>query len=58
VGAVVCAQYYPKSKMVRIGVADLGVGIKQTIGVSHKVTDDLSAIKLALMQGLLEQPVR
>ena len=51
-GAVVCAQYYKKSNTIRLGVADCGVGIKETIGVSHDVPDDLSAIRLALTPGV------
>jgi anti-sigma regulatory factor (Ser/Thr protein kinase) len=51
-GAFVCAQYYPKSNMVRVGIADSGVGIKKTISQSHTVTDDLGAIGLALTPGI------
>lgn len=51
-GAVVCAQYYKKSNTIRIGVADCGVGIKETIAFSHDVPDDLSAIRLALTPGV------
>jgi anti-sigma regulatory factor (Ser/Thr protein kinase) len=51
-GAIVCAQYYKKSNTIRIGVADIGVGIKNTIGRLHYVKDDLDAILLALTPGI------
>lgn len=51
-GALLCAQYYPKSKTIRIGIADNGVGIKKTINQSYPATTDLSAIKLALQPGI------
>ncbi len=52
IGAVVCAQYFKKTNRVSIGVADLGVGIKRTIEVSHEAPTDLAAINLALMPGV------
>ena len=51
-GAIIAAQYHAKSNMIRIGIADTGVGIRQTIGNSHFARDDLSAIKLALVPGI------
>lgn len=51
-GAIVCAQYYPKSNTIRIGIVDGGVGIKKTITRSHVATDDFEAIRLALMPGI------
>jgi hypothetical protein len=51
-GALVCAQYYPDSSTIRIGVVDRGVGIKRTITVSHPASDDLAAIGLALTPGI------
>jgi anti-sigma regulatory factor (Ser/Thr protein kinase) len=51
-GAFVAAQYQPKSKMVRIGIADNGRGIRQSISQSHTVDSDLSAIRLALTPGI------
>jgi anti-sigma regulatory factor (Ser/Thr protein kinase) len=52
VGAFVCAQYYRSSNRIAIGIADAGIGIRQSIGVSHRVTDDASAIRLALQPGV------
>jgi anti-sigma regulatory factor (Ser/Thr protein kinase) len=52
VGAMVCAQFFKKSNKIAIGVADVGIGIKQSIKVSHSVNDDLNAIKLALRPGI------
>ena len=52
VGAILCAQYYKKSNTIRIGIVDRGVGIKQTISASHRVHNDIEAIKLALTPGI------
>ena len=51
-GAIVSAQYYEKSNSIRIGIVDTGVGIKETITMSHKVPSHLEAIKLALIPGI------
>ncbi len=52
VGAVVCAQFFKKTSRVSIGVADVGVGIRETIGASYAVKSDGEAIKLALVPGV------
>ncbi|MEK9151725.1 MAG: ATP-binding protein [Patescibacteria group bacterium] len=52
VGAIVAAQYYPKTNTIRIGIADVGVGIKRTINRSHPAETDLEAIRLALTPGI------
>ena len=51
-GAILCAQFYKKSNSIRIGVADIGVGIKKTINMSHHAETDLDAIRLALTPGI------
>lgn len=51
-GAILCAQYYKKSNMIRIGIADTGVGIKNTISESYRVSDDKEALQLSLMPGI------
>ncbi len=51
-GAVVCAQYYPKANMVRIGIVDRGVGIKESISQSYAAENDYHALRLALMPGI------
>ncbi len=51
-GAIVCAQYYRKSNRIAIGIADTGVGIRQTIRRSHEAPTHLEAIRLALMPGI------
>lgn len=58
VGAILSAQYHKKSNMVRIGVADAGVGIKKTITRSHRVETDLEAIRLALTPGITGATIR
>jgi anti-sigma regulatory factor (Ser/Thr protein kinase) len=51
-GAFVAAQYYKKSNAIRIGIADTGIGVRHAILHSHRVPDDLSALKLALTPGI------
>jgi len=51
-GAVLCAQYYKKSNTIRIGIADTGVGIKESINVAHDTTSHLEALRLALIPGI------
>ncbi len=51
-GAILCAQYYKKSNTIRIGIADTGVGIKETINLSHRALTHLDALRLALMPGI------
>lgn len=52
IGAVVCAQYYRKSRSVGVGVADAGVGMLKSMQRSHAVTTDLDAIMLAMRPGV------
>lgn len=51
-GAMVAAQYYPKSNSIKIGVADTGVGIKASLSHAHPTSSDLQALRLALMPGI------
>lgn len=51
-GAILCAQRYPKSNSIRIGIADTGVGIKRTINRSHAASTHLEALRLALWPGI------
>lgn len=51
-GAIICAQYYKKSNCIRIGIADTGRGIKETINQSHPALTHMDAIKLALWPGI------
>lgn len=51
-GAIVSAQYYPASNTIRIGIVDLGVGIKHTIRKSHRAQNDLEALQLAMTPGI------
>lgn len=51
-GAILCAQYYKKSNVIRIGIVDTGCGIRKTITFSHRADSDLQAIQLALMPGI------
>lgn len=52
IGAVVCAQFYEESNVIRIGIADRGIGISKSISKSYKVEDDLEGIKYALAPGI------
>lgn len=51
-GAIVAAQYHKKSNTIRIGIADTGVGIKETINRAHSAWSDMAALKLALTPGI------
>lgn len=51
-GAFLCAQYYTKSNAIRIGIADTGIGIRESLGHSYPTTDDMEAIELAMMPGI------
>ena len=52
IGAIVCAQYYPRSNCIRIGIADTGIGIREAINQSHAASTDIDAIQLALWPGI------
>ncbi len=52
VGAFVCAQYFKKTDRISIGIADAGVGIRQSMQQSHTVRSDEAAIRLALQPGV------
>lgn len=51
-GAIVCAQYYKKSNIIRIGVVDNGIGIKKSLEKLYHPKDDMTAISLALTPGI------
>lgn len=51
-GAILSAQYHKKSNTIRIGIADTGVGIWQTINNAYNPKNDLDAIRLALIPGV------
>lgn len=51
-GAIVSAQYYKESNIVRIGIADTGIGILKSIKRSHNPKNDLEALRLALTPGI------
>lgn len=52
VGALVCAQRFPSTNRISLGVADVGVGIFDTISRFHQATIPLDAIHQALRPGL------
>lgn len=51
-GAILSAQYYQKSNTIRIGIVDTGVGIKQSINMSHPTRTHLESLQLALTPGI------
>jgi anti-sigma regulatory factor (Ser/Thr protein kinase) len=51
-GAVIAAQYYPKSNTIRIGICDNGIGIRQSMNKFWQPSDDIAAIHLALTPGI------
>jgi hypothetical protein len=49
-GGVAMAQYYPTTGLVEVCVADLGLGIKETINEAYpEIDSDLKALKLATL---------
>lgn len=52
VGAFVSAQYYRNKKRISIGIADAGIGIRQSITRSHCAPTARDAILLALQPGI------
>lgn len=51
-GAFVCAQYYRDSKKVGLGVADCGIGVRQSLSYFHPTPNDQTAICLAMRPGI------
>ncbi|MBU1167772.1 hypothetical protein KKC60_05215 [Patescibacteria group bacterium] len=51
-GAIVSAQYHSKNNTIRVGIADTGVGVWQSMNKSHSPKNDLEAIRLALIPGI------
>lgn len=51
-GALVAAQYYPKSNRISIGICDQGIGIWNSMNTVWHPRTDIDAIKLALMPGI------
>jgi len=52
VGAFICAQYFKNKNRISIGVADRGMGITNSMSISHTVNNDKEAINLALRPGI------
>src|SRR3989338_3312658 len=50
-GAVVSAQYYEKSNTIRLGIADTGIGLKESLKI-YAPKDNINAISLALTPGV------
>jgi anti-sigma regulatory factor (Ser/Thr protein kinase) len=51
-GAIVAVQYYKKTNTIRIGIVDSGIGILSSMSDAYHPTNDLQAIKYALMPGV------
>jgi len=51
-GAIVVAQYYTRKNKISIGICDIGIGLKSSLGHLHNPSSDLKAIRLALMPGI------
>lgn len=51
-GAFVCAQYNKEKNRIWIGIADIGIGIKASLGKHHFSDSNLEAIRLALWPGI------
>ena len=51
-GAIVCAQYYQKSHMIRLGIVDSGIGIRESLSRAHPADSEQTAIQYALTPGI------
>jgi anti-sigma regulatory factor (Ser/Thr protein kinase) len=51
-GALICFQYYRRSNRLALGVADVGVGLRTSIGNTHGAASDERALQLALRPGI------
>ena len=52
IGAVVCAQYYSAQSRLALGIADMGVGIRQSLQSVYPTASDLDAVLTALKPGV------
>lgn len=51
-GAILCAQFSRKSNRVSIGIADTGIGLKESLTEFHSPNSHKESIKLALTPGI------
>jgi len=51
-GAIVAAQYFPKSNRISIGICDTGIGIWRSMHETWQPKNDIEAIKMALTPGI------
>lgn len=51
-GAFVVAQYTAKQNIIRVGIADTGIGIRQSLSQFHNIKDDQHALYHALTPGI------
>jgi hypothetical protein len=51
-GAMICAQYYKKTRRLALGVADTGVGVRASLAGNYSPATDLEAVMLALRPGV------
>lgn len=51
-GAFVAVQYYPKTNTVRLGISDVGIGVRNAIARSWPTNTDADALILALTPGV------
>ncbi len=52
----VCAQYFPKVHRLDVGIADLGRGIKASLGTTRKIRSHGDAVTTALQRGVTRDP--
>lgn len=52
IGPVICAQYYKDKGVLSLGVADIGIGLRESLNKFHHPVDDWHAIRLALKPGI------
>lgn len=59
-GAIVAAQYYQDSNVIRLGICDTGIGIRASIGRAwqHHAQTDIDAVQWALVPGVSGTTIR
>lgn len=51
---VLCAQYFPKRKLLEIAIFDVGRGILSSLGAAYDLPDSTAAIRLAVQPGVTD----
>lgn len=56
VPGVVCAQFYPKRKVIEVAIYDMGRGLRESLATTRDVPTHKEALELALKRGVTRDP--